>query len=405
MPTVLLLAASPLDQDRLRCNAEMKKIRQALERSKNRENWQIITNEAATVENLRRQLLDHQPTVVHFSGHGGGEDGLYFESDDGHSHPTHAAPLAKLFHLVKDGLKCVVLNTCYSSVQADVIRQNIDYVVGMNTAIDDDAATKFAVAFYDALFAGMDFRTAFNFGCTAIDLSNLPGIHAPVFLESPQLGGAQLQYTDNIPEIENFLLGYLNTPFGARYPLTTKGQHLADTMQKYYLNDMFTRFSTVTVVSTRQIDDCYWKVNARIIVAGERAFRNYYLRIKDRVIRIDWEASAGIWSMPCRTFLARGADKAIVARVTAEIGNSYYGDFRGKANFVQNVNLATIEGNTLYAYAARNDPKLKEFHDLIEDGKSHDITVLLCNTGDAEHPVITELLSCSWIIPETVDVT
>src|SRR5579883_1404241 len=105
MPTVLILAASPLDQDRLRLNHEVKRIKQALERSRNRENWRIESNEAATVDDLRRHLLDYQPTIVHFSGHGHGDGGLSFEGDGGETHPTHAAPLAKQFHLVKDKLK------------------------------------------------------------------------------------------------------------------------------------------------------------------------------------------------------------------------------------------------------------------------------------------------------------
>src|SRR5437660_11599067 len=135
MPTVLLLAASPLDQDRLRLNNEAKKIKQALERSPNRERWTIVSNESVTVDDLRRHLLDLKPTVVHFSGHGGGGGGLCFEDDQGDTHPTHAGPLARLFYLVRDTLKCVVLNACFSSVQAEVIRQNIDYVVGMKCAI------------------------------------------------------------------------------------------------------------------------------------------------------------------------------------------------------------------------------------------------------------------------------
>jgi hypothetical protein len=33
---------------------------------------------------------------------------------------------------------------------------------------------KFAVAFYDAVFASTDFRTAFDLGCTALDLNDYP---------------------------------------------------------------------------------------------------------------------------------------------------------------------------------------------------------------------------------------
>ena len=118
MPTVLILAASPLDQGRLRLSNEVKQVKRALERSRNRENWRIETNEAATVDDLRRALLDFRPTIVHFSGHGSGACGLAFENDAGDTHDTQAEPLARLFHQFKDSLKCVVLNACYSDVQA-----------------------------------------------------------------------------------------------------------------------------------------------------------------------------------------------------------------------------------------------------------------------------------------------
>src|SRR5262249_22180269 len=157
-----------------------KNISHALERSRNREDWRIESNQATTVDDLRRALLDNQPTVVHFCGHGAGEAGLCFENEQGGTHLAHATPLAKLFHHFKDKLKCVVLNACFSQVQADVIRQEIDYVVGMRKTILDEVAVKFAVAFYDAVFANADFRTAFNIGCASIDLHNMPESNVPV---------------------------------------------------------------------------------------------------------------------------------------------------------------------------------------------------------------------------------
>ena len=126
MPIVFIIAASPLDQDRLRLGAEVKEIRNALQRSPNREQWRIESNEAVTVDDLRRALLQMRPTIVHFSGHGDGSGGLCFEDWEGYTHPADAAPLAALFHHFKNDLKCVVLNACYSDVQANVIREEID---------------------------------------------------------------------------------------------------------------------------------------------------------------------------------------------------------------------------------------------------------------------------------------
>jgi hypothetical protein len=401
MPTVLILAASPNDQDRLGLGREVKKIRQALERSRNRENWRIESNEAATVEDLRRALLDYQPTVVHFSGHGGGDAGLCFEDDQGGTHLTHAAPLAKLFHHFKDRLKCVVLNACYSKVQAEVIRQQVDYVVGMQVGIGDEGATKFAVAFYDAIFAGTDFRVGFDLACTAIDLHNLPDAKVPVFLTAPHLGGAELVYTAQVPEIETVIHAYLNTPHANRHRFTTEGVALADTMRRFYGDAMLAAVSRVTVISRRQIDRRHWKVHARVEVAGERVFRDYYVRVEGRSVLIDWEATVGYWSKPVKMYLALGTRDEITARVRAEVGNAYLGEFSGKERVYQNVMLRTEDGTTLYGYVFRTQPVYREIMDVLSDGQSHDITVSIHNLGDeTEYPLITALLSRSWVYPE-----
>jgi hypothetical protein len=401
MPTVLILAASPDDQDRLGLNREVKKIKQALERSRNREQWRIESNEAATVEDLRRALLDHRPTVVHFSGHGGGDKGLCFEDDQGGTHLTHAVPLAKQFHHFKDQLRCVVLNACYSKVQADVIRQQVDYVVGMQDGIGDEAATKFAVAFYDCIFAGTDFRIAFDLGCAAIDLHNLPDAQVPVFLTAPHLGGGELAYTEHIPAIEQILHTYQNTPHADRYKLTTKGEALADTMRWYYSTAMRTPINKVTVVAMRQIDRRHWKVHARVEGAGERAFRDYYVRQDGRTVLVDWEATVGYWSTPVKTYLAHGTREDNTARVTAEIGNSYYGMFSDKSRSCQNVTLRPPDGGTLYGYVFRSQPVYRELMAILGDGQEHDLTVALANINDeTDYPVINALLSRSWVYPE-----
>jgi hypothetical protein len=306
-----------------------------------------------------------------------------------------------LFHHFKDRLKCVVLNACYSKVQAEVIRQQVDYVVGMQVGIGDEAATKFAVAFYDAIFAGTDFRVGFDLACTAIDLHNLPDAKVPVFLTAPHLGGVELQYTAQVPEIETVIHAYLNTPHADRHRFTTKGEGLADTMRRFYGDAMLAAVSRVTVISKRQIDRPHWKIHARVEVAGERVFRDYYVQVEGRSVLIDWEATVGYWSKPVKMYLALGTRDEITARVTAEVGNRYYGEFSGKERVFQNVALRTEDGTILSGYVFRTQPVYREIMDALSDGQSHDITVSIHNLGDeTEYPLITALLSRSWVYPE-----
>jgi hypothetical protein len=178
--TILILAANPKGTPQLRLDQEVKKIEQGLERARKRDQFKLVQKWAVTDDDLRRALLDNEPEIVHFSGHGSGVDGLAFEDDSGQVLLISGDSLSRLFELCADHVKCVVMNACYSEAQADAIAQHIDYVVGMKKAIGDQAAIKFAVGFYDALGAGRDVETAFKFGCSAIDLKGIPDYLTPV---------------------------------------------------------------------------------------------------------------------------------------------------------------------------------------------------------------------------------
>lgn len=171
---ILILTANPKNTDKLRLDEEVREIQEGLQRSRSRDQFEIISKWAVRPDDLRRALLDHEPQIVHFSGHGAGTDGLILENNVGQIKLVSAQSLARLFSLFKDSIECVLLNACYSEAQAEAIRQHIDYVIGMSQDIGDRAAIRFAVGFYDALGAGRSYVDAFQFGLTAIDLEGIP---------------------------------------------------------------------------------------------------------------------------------------------------------------------------------------------------------------------------------------
>ena len=177
---ILLLSANPTDTSKLRLDKELREIQAGFERARYREEFEIISKLAVQTEDLYRALLDHNPQIVHFSGHGEGEQGLVLEDGSGQMQLVSAESLARLFKLFQDKIECVVLNACYSEVQAEAIHQYIDYVIGMNQAIGDEAAIKFAKGFYDALGAGRTIEDGFEFGCASIDLEGIPESYTPV---------------------------------------------------------------------------------------------------------------------------------------------------------------------------------------------------------------------------------
>jgi len=180
--TILFLAANPKNTAQLRLDQEVKEIDAGLERSQKRDKFQLEKMSAITPRDLQRAMLDYKPQIVHFSGHGVGEDGIVLEDINGQATLVRGEALAKLFRFFaeKCNIECVVLNACYSEVQANAIALHVPFVIGMNQAIGDRAAREFAVGFYDALGAGELIESAYENGCISVSLHGIPEDLTPV---------------------------------------------------------------------------------------------------------------------------------------------------------------------------------------------------------------------------------
>ena len=170
---ILILAAIP---DRLGLDKEIRKIQSAIERSRNRDLFEVKIKTAVRSKDIRRAIAEEQPQIVHFCGHGEEDGSLQLEDDGGNHKSVAPEGLAFLFKLHADYVKCVVLNACYSEKPADAISEYINCVIGMNSAIADNAALVFSEGFYDGLgyiSNNQDvFQRAFDEGMLAIKMES-----------------------------------------------------------------------------------------------------------------------------------------------------------------------------------------------------------------------------------------
>ncbi|MGD1952367.1 MAG: CHAT domain-containing protein [Leptolyngbyaceae cyanobacterium] len=176
---ILMLTANPKDTDQLRLGEEAREILAGLERAKQRDSFELITRFAQRPDDMRRALLDINPEIIHFSGHGGGSRGLALEDSNGKLKFFQTDALVRMFKFFRETTECVVLNACYSEEQANAIYEHIDCVVGMSQAVGDRTAIKFAIGFYDALGAGRSYEDAFEMGLISIDVDSLRGADIP----------------------------------------------------------------------------------------------------------------------------------------------------------------------------------------------------------------------------------
>ena len=87
---ILILAANPKNAIRQRLDEEVRDIEAGLERSKCRDQFEIVTKSALRTKDIRHALLDVKPTIVHFTGQGAGANGLIVEGEDGSAGSGHA---------------------------------------------------------------------------------------------------------------------------------------------------------------------------------------------------------------------------------------------------------------------------------------------------------------------------
>jgi CHAT domain len=185
--TILILAANPQGTKPLRLDEEVREIDAGLQRAKQRDQFVLEQKWAVRPRDIQRAMLDINPQIVHFSGHGTGDEGLVFEDETGSAKLVDGEALAGLFELFADQVECVVLNGCYSEIQALAITQHVNYVIGMRKAIGDRAAIEFAVGFYDALGSGRPVEFAYKFGCAAIRLSGVSEQLTPILKKKPNI--------------------------------------------------------------------------------------------------------------------------------------------------------------------------------------------------------------------------
>jgi len=178
---ILLLSANPTQTIHLRLQEEEREIKEHL-RLAGYGKTPIYSAVAVRPRDIQQAMVDFNPQIVHFSGHGTGQEGLLFEDSSGGGKLVSSDALAGLFKLFSEQLECVVLNACYSEVQSHAISEHIKYVIGMSRSIGDKAAIEFSVGFYTALGAGRSYEFAYKLGCNAIQLSGFSEQLIPVLI-------------------------------------------------------------------------------------------------------------------------------------------------------------------------------------------------------------------------------
>jgi tetratricopeptide (TPR) repeat protein len=161
---LLFLSAEPFGRGHINIKGEIQAVRKKIAASRQGERFEFIEEADVQLDALPGLLTQHQPHIVHFTGHGTEEGNLLLLGDDGEE--VEASPellTAYLRNLRLDGRLCVALfNCCHSDRVARAAVRTLDCAIGMTEEIPDQAAPAFAGDFYLMLASGTSVKDAYE---------------------------------------------------------------------------------------------------------------------------------------------------------------------------------------------------------------------------------------------------
>jgi len=185
---ILFLASSPSNKAQLQLSKEYSLISTEIQ---DREHFDLKSKWAVTAEKFLDAVEDYQPYGLHFSGHGtneqSGQDGIFLEDTQGTANLIETETLQRYFKMLHDhgiNIEFVVFNSCYSEEQANAIKPFVNYVIGMNTAIDDTTAIRFASIFYKSYTKHQNIKLAFNKTMMLLEMEKRYGKDTPVLIRN-----------------------------------------------------------------------------------------------------------------------------------------------------------------------------------------------------------------------------
>ena len=173
--TVLFLAANPVEVPLLHLGEECRAIEAKIRAAKFRDQLRFRSRWAARPDDLLQALYEDDPAVLHFSGHGVEAQGLCFLAEDGRALLVTSDGLGQVVRAAGDRIQLVVLNACYSRVQAEALVAHVPCVIGMPSAIGDKSAIVYAAELYRALAFGKSVANAHECGLAALALHSVTG--------------------------------------------------------------------------------------------------------------------------------------------------------------------------------------------------------------------------------------
>ena len=107
----------------------MREVANKIRAGRKGDSFEIDYEFAVTPSSLQKALLEHEPDILHFSGHGAKGKGLMLEDDSGRKVILDKRAFTRLLKVIGDKIRMVVLNACYTNEQGQSLKEIVDYTI------------------------------------------------------------------------------------------------------------------------------------------------------------------------------------------------------------------------------------------------------------------------------------
>jgi hypothetical protein len=143
------------------------------------------------VNTLFEDLNRESPDVFHFSGKQSGGD-ILMRTEKGTLTTVSDMALAGMFQSLDQGLKLVIIDTCYSLRCAIRVAKVVPCAIGVEGGIYEDEAVTFYRVFYQALASGRSLKHATAQAQTALRFAKVEKGHIPELCRRPDVDPASI---------------------------------------------------------------------------------------------------------------------------------------------------------------------------------------------------------------------
>lgn len=172
---ILFICSLPRGKHEVRFTDEIGTIEERLLRGSFREEYDFSPKMSVKPLDLMTTIAGSAsqaaPFIVHFSLHGSSDQGLMFSDEKQMTAYQSKEYFQDLLEtLVDDDWKitCLIFSACHSKDFADLLRNIVEFSIGIEGSIPDEAMIRFSHGFYSSLFDNWDIKKSFSRGRSAV---------------------------------------------------------------------------------------------------------------------------------------------------------------------------------------------------------------------------------------------